>query len=55
MDEQKRKFLDEAFLSLTVMATLRRSKTYREDAKEPDRAKFRDALRNQLVGHLTRM
>jgi hypothetical protein len=49
MDKQKRKFLDEAFLSLTVMATLRRSKTYREDAKEPDRAKFRDALRNQLV------
>jgi hypothetical protein len=31
------------------MATFRRSKTYREDAKELDRAKFRDALRNQLA------
>ena len=49
MDEHKKKFLAGAFFSLTVMATFRRSKTYREGAKEPDKAKFKAALRKQLT------
>lgn len=49
MDEQKKKFLDGAFFSLTVMATFRRSRTYRKGAKEPCKAKFRKALRKQLT------
>jgi hypothetical protein len=50
MDEQKRKFLDDAFFRLTVMATFPRSKTYREDAKDGDRARFKEALRERLIG-----
>jgi hypothetical protein len=50
MDEQKRKFLDDAFFRLTVMATLPRSKTYREGATDADRARFKEALRERLIG-----
>jgi hypothetical protein len=49
MDKQKKEFLDNAFFSLTVMATFRRSKTYREGAREPDKARFKAALKEQLT------
>jgi hypothetical protein len=49
MDEQKRKFLDDAFFSLIVMATFRRSKTYREGTKDADKAKFKAALKERLT------
>jgi hypothetical protein len=49
MDKQKKEFLDAAFLSLSVMATFRRSKTYREGAGEADKARFRAALKKQLT------
>jgi hypothetical protein len=49
MDEQKEKFLNDAFLDLTVRATVQRSKTYRGGAKDTDKAKFREELRKQLT------
>jgi hypothetical protein len=49
MDKQQKEFLDAAFLSLTVRATFGRSKTYREGARDADKARFRAALKKQLT------
>jgi len=49
MEEQKKRFLDNAFLSLAVLYTLQRCKTYREDAKQAARDQFRAALKQQLA------
>lgn len=48
MDKEKRAFLDDELHSLTLMATLQRSCTYTEKAKDGDKAKFRDRLRELL-------
>jgi hypothetical protein len=49
MSQMKKDFLTAAFLSLTLMATLRRSKTYREGVNEADRARLKDTLRKRLT------
>lgn len=49
MDEQKKRFLDDAFLGFAVTFALQRCKTYREDAKREARDQFRAALKQRLA------
>jgi hypothetical protein len=49
MEKQKKRFLDDAFFSLTVRSTFKRSKTYRKGVKESDKAEFKAALRERLT------
>ena len=49
MDEHKKQFLNDAFLSLAVNYALQRCRTYREDVEPKARHRFREALRQQLA------
>ena len=48
MNREQQAFLDAAFFSMTLMATVQRGRLYREGAGEAEKDTFRRALRSEL-------
>lgn len=49
MNAEQRKFINNAFCSMSIMAALQRSKTYSNRAKDSDRREFREELSQLLM------